>query len=204
LFGLVEGVIRQADEIGQRGVLIRRQAGDAAAHGDVRADLGGGIGYAQRLDPAPQVVGHLDRSIQVGHGQDDGELLAPVAGDGIPGTGQAIGHGVGHRLEAGIARLVSVGVVEILEPVDVHHDHRQRCPGADSPLPLLVDALVELPPVGDPGQRIQIGEFQQRSVGVLELPRPGVHQFHQLVLPALVRLQAEFEADVQQPDGQGG
>ena len=95
--------------------------------------------------------------------QQDGELLAAVAGDEVVPPQFAPRQTCGDRLEAGIAGRVAVAVVEPLEVIDVDHQEGERLAGLRAGTPLGTQSRVERAPVGDPGEPV---ELRQR----LELP----------------------------------
>ena len=65
--------------------------------------------------------------VHVGVGHQPRELFAPDPGDHIAGAGLR-GELVGDLGEDAVARLVTVGVVDPLEVVDVDHGQRERMP----------------------------------------------------------------------------
>ena len=94
------------------------------------------------LGGVAQALGELERAPRAGVGQDDRELVAahPV-GDVRAASGGP--DRLGQGLQALVAGLVAVGVVDRLEVVEVEQDQRQRHPGAAHALQLARDVLVE-------------------------------------------------------------
>ena len=62
-----------------------------------------------------------------------------------------------------------MAVVVCLEVVDIEHDQRQRGRFARGPAPFLVQKVVELASIGDPGEPVEARETQQHLVGFLQL-----------------------------------
>ena len=67
------------------------------------------------------------RSLTIGAGDDDDELVAAVAPDGGAGSAEHLGDLHEHN----IADLVAVGVVRNLQAIDVDHDHGMRDVGLE-------------------------------------------------------------------------
>jgi hypothetical protein len=67
-------------------------------------------------------------------------------------------HGARHALEKVVARHVAEGVVDLLEVVQVDHQHRARGAVARHPLGLPGRLLLETAPVGEPGQEVVVDE----------------------------------------------
>ena len=72
---------------------------------------------------------------------------------------------------------MAVGVVDLLEVVDVGHHDRQLAAVAGARLPQSVDAVLEPPPVGEPGQRVAAG------LGLRAFPQQLVAQAAQEAVP---------------------
>ena len=73
------------------------------------------------------LLGQLARALQVGLRQDHGELLAAVARGQIAALDR-LGQHLRHQTQHLIADLMAVGVVELLEMIDVGEQQRQRLP----------------------------------------------------------------------------
>ena len=107
------------------------------------------------MDPPEDAVGEPDRLgavFDLGH--QDRELLAPdprrqVAGAALGGEDAA------EADQAVVPRLVPEAVVDGLESVEVEHHQADRPPpGAPRALELLLEALVELTPIRQPGEGV--------------------------------------------------
>lgn len=103
--------------------------GDADADGDEGTDLRLGMGNVERLDLQPDFLRNQFCPLGVRAGQDAGELLAAIArrqvGRALDRAGQC---GADHR-DAAIPGGMAIGVVELLEEIDVKHDDRHPFPG---------------------------------------------------------------------------
>ena len=104
------------------------------------------------------------------------ELVAAVArGDVVVlGVGdERVGDLAQHR----VTGLVPVGVVDLLEVVDVEHEQADRRGQALRPRHLSLERLVEQPPVGEAGERVAGGQalVLTEQAGVAERER-GVHR----------------------------
>jgi len=73
----------------------------------------------------PDPFGHLDGGVERGIGQDGDELFAAVAGDEIGGA-KVVAQHAGEGLQHAVAHGVPVGVVDLLEVVQVEHEERRR------------------------------------------------------------------------------
>ena len=74
-----------------------------------------------------------------------------------------------HALEEVVARLVAEGVVDVLEVVQVDHEHGARGAVARHPLGLPGQLLLETPPVEEPGQEIVIDQVLEALRQLLAL-----------------------------------
>ena len=72
-------------------------------------------------------------------------------------------------LEHRVAGLVSVRVVDALEPVEVAHDARERLVQALGVLEHLVDALLEVPPIVEARERVGLRHVTQPLVRLEQL-----------------------------------
>src|ERR1019366_10559561 len=90
---------------------------------------------------------------------DDGELCAAEPAGRVRRTKKRLEQ-TAHVLEDQVAKGMAVGVVRILEMVEIHQDERDRPAVALSREDLLGEALVEVRAVPDPGEPVH-----QRSMG---------------------------------------
>ena len=77
-----------------------------------------------RLDGAAEPLGEALRPRQVGFGQDDDELLAAPARDGVP-LSRERGEKPAHRPQHHVASGMAEGVVDVLETVEVEQHERK-------------------------------------------------------------------------------
>jgi hypothetical protein len=114
----VEAVVGCLQQLFGAAFTVRAEAGDAeAARGQaVDAAL---VGDAQLADQGAHALGDCLGATTVGAWQDGGKLLAAVAGDAVLDPEQRFGQGAGDGLQTLVTGLVAVGVVELLEEVDV-------------------------------------------------------------------------------------
>ena len=83
-----------------------------------------------RLDEAlADALEHLDGLVAVEVGHDDDELLAAPAGDHVV-VAEDVLRDLGEHAQRPVAGLVAVGVVELLEVVEVGDRERERAPRA--------------------------------------------------------------------------
>ena len=85
--------------------------------------------------------------------EHDGELVAAEARDHrlVRARGAAA---AAHLAQQLVADVVAEGVVDLLEPVEVHEQHGRGAGGLQAPF----EALLEVQPVGQPGQRVVQGQ----------------------------------------------
>jgi hypothetical protein len=88
-------------------------------------------------------------------GEYDGELLAPVPGDGQR-VRQLVAQQLGECLQDGVTVVVAEGVVDRLEVVEV--DHEQPAAGGQR-----IEGLPQCPAVVEPGEGVGAGEVAQRG-----------------------------------------
>jgi hypothetical protein len=152
----------------------------AAALGAVERGVGGAHQLGERLHAAPErgrAARDHDRAAvtllqigQRGSGQvacvveggalhHQAELVSRQSSDQVPGTGSGGGdQHLGHALQGAVPGVVAGVVVDRLQLVDVAEHHRQRhvAVGGAGHGPL--QAFLEGAPVGQPGQRVLVGE----------------------------------------------
>src|SRR5262245_43024571 len=109
------------------------------------------------LDDIPDALGVLEGAGLRRVDEQDGELVAAVAGD----DGEAAGVGddeLGRLAQRVVAGAMSELVVDDLEVVEVEEHQGQRLAEARLPAGLLLDAHAEVAPVVDAGERILEGQ----------------------------------------------
>jgi hypothetical protein len=144
------------------GAVLRRHGNaDARVHGELMAAQLAGL-LDRIVDPLHQI-----RDIgRIGHrGLHDRKLVAaqPRHDVGFPETPSQPGR---HGLEQFVAALVSEGVVDALEFVEVQIEHRQPFAASDTPERLL-ELFAEKHPVGQVGQRIVVRQMRDPLFGQL-------------------------------------
>src|SRR5918992_4256322 len=105
-------------------------------------------------------LGKRHSCVQHRAGQQEHELLAPIAADAVDLARLAL-ENLRQLLEHGVAGLVAVGVVHTLELVQVGHDARD---GLVQPLPVfphLAQPLLDVPPVVEARQAVGLGHVAQ-------------------------------------------
>ena len=110
---------------------------------------------AERFEDAPRqglrILGGADA------GLDDGELVAAEAGEGI-GPAQEVAQAVGDLLDQLIARLMAIGVVDVLEAVKVEKEHGDPAFHASEPTEFAVEPLGEDEAVRQARERVAAEE----------------------------------------------
>ncbi|HEY5430138.1 MAG TPA: hypothetical protein VIK04_13560 [Solirubrobacteraceae bacterium] len=99
--------------------------------------------------------------------QDD-ELVAGQARQAVPGP-QHFGQARGDGHQQLIADLVTIGVVDRLELVQIHEEHRRRVARAAPALKRVAQALEHQRPVGQAGQCVVQSRFARLVRGVLQI-----------------------------------
>ena len=157
VLGSVHRAVGVVDEVVQ---LVAGLVGDGDAHGGgdpqlLRADLdrsgdglndslGDGLGGAGRQ--------HV--------GAEHQELVTADAHDGVPGP-YGCPKSVGHLHEELIADVVPVGVVDVLEAIEIDEQHAGVAEGVWRPFTESWPP-VELLPVRQPGERVEVGQLTNR------------------------------------------
>ncbi len=102
-------------------------------------------------------------------GQEDGELVASHPGHRVL-TAYRVDQPVADQLHQIITYGMAVGVVDHLEVVEIDEEHAHRLPDPPGSDQLLIDAVLEQAPVGQPGQRVVPGHVRDllEQVQVLE------------------------------------
>ena len=169
LLGRIQGGVGATDQGGN--VLVLQQLGDAEAHGDLQ--FAGGRAEAGRLDGLPGPLQGADGLVGLGPRQHDRDLLAAVTGHEIAFPGR-LAQDPRRAAQHFVAGLMSVGIVELLEMIDVPQDQREGPVAAAEFVQAGCDLVVEGPPVRQTGQGVGAG------FGSLHLHEPRL--FMELVL----------------------
>ncbi|MER3356778.1 MAG: hypothetical protein RLQ73_22850 [Hoeflea sp. D1-CHI-28] len=143
---------------------------------------------------------------------DHDEFLTAITGQQTAVVGKDVLDRHGQALQAFIAGLMAIGVVESLEVIDVDHQKRQVGPVPPGGGKAFVKNDVELAAVGKPGQGIGvgfggkglIGNPQQIVLGSNLLEKPGGDLFRlDLAKPVVDHLQDEG-SEKEEIDHEGG
>ena len=102
---------------------------------------------------APQTVGHVKGCVQRSLRQQHDELFASVTATDIVAALVAPDEQT-QVLQNRVAPLVTVGIVDALEVIDVYHDQAQGPLVTPPAPPFHADAVEELAPVVEPGERV--------------------------------------------------
>jgi hypothetical protein len=105
-------------------------------------------------------LGEVHRAEGAGGGEDDGELVAADAVAAVRGALRRADRRA-ERLEALVAGLVAVGIVDGLELVEVHEHERERLAGAPGALELAREVLLERAVVAQAGERVRHRDLRQ-------------------------------------------
>ena len=177
---MVEGLVGSQEQGFRAGFGAGDEGRDAAADGHL-AVMGTGMGHLQLGHAVAHALGDEGGAAQLGVRQDDGKLLAAVAGQEVAAPLHGLGHGRSHLLQAFVTGLVAVGVVEFLEEIHVAHDDGQLRALAHGAAPFPFQSLVEHAAVGHTGEAVHGGEALQLLVGRIQLARQhqqGVAHLH--------------------------
>src|SRR3954468_11687739 len=120
--GGVERVVGRADDRGRR-VAVGREHRDTGRERD--SQLQPGDRNRPMTDGVADALGGVARSLPAGLRQDDDELLAAVATDHVD-LADLVADAVGDLDHDRVAHLVAVGIVDLLEQVEVEHQDGQR------------------------------------------------------------------------------
>ena len=127
------------------------------------------MGHPEPADRLADLLGPPLRVRERRRRQDEHELLAAVPARDVPRPRRAAEQRAEARQDD-VARLVAEGVVEVLEPVDVEEDQRQRPVLALRAAQLPIERLLHVPAVEQPGQRVA------DRLAAQGLPEPDVRQ----------------------------
>ncbi len=128
------------------------------------ADIGEGGAHALRLGRGGSEV----RPRQNGR-----ELLAAEPAENTAGV-QFVGQRAGEQLQHAVAETMAVGVVDLLEVVEIEHQHRERIALEVFAVPgECVDGFEQRAAVGEAGQRV--GEREHALLHLLALLDDGQH-----------------------------
>ena len=181
VLGLEQRGVGVADQLVELGAILGKQ-GDADAGGQEQRGAGDlerrvqalqhGFGQARGLLRAAAVLA------------EQGELVAAQARHG-----QALAHrrqALGHLLEHLVAGAVAEAFVDVLEQIQVQQQHAAPRRALGAALQGVLHALVEQQAVGQPGQRVVVGQVVQLLLGLLHGADVGedrhiVGQFVELV-----------------------
>jgi hypothetical protein len=155
---------------------VPRRRPDARADGD--ADV---TGHDRHLgQQRPQLVRGRDGRVAFGLRQDHHELLSAVAADDV-GDPAAVVNALRDLAEHGVPGGVTVGVVDLLEVVDVEQQAGERPAVALRKRDRLLGAGVELATVEEPGQTVARGAVGEPVVDGLRAQR-GADARHELLV----------------------
>ena len=134
------------------------------AHAAFPAEFGpaGAEGHAERLvapvvegfEVAAQAVDGLAHLLLALALAEQHELVAADAGEEVVALGAGALEGVGHAHQGEVARGVAIGIVDVLETVQVEHQGVEPLPLALRRLRARVQVLHEAPPVVQPCERV--------------------------------------------------
>ncbi len=163
LLGLVQrGVSVAEDLVGSRATLL----GDG--HADVGREAHLGVAHLERgLDERQHRLGDAFGRQRRRHvGTEQHELVAAVADGAVVGPDRLDQPGR-HRDEELIAERGAMGVVDLLETLEVDEQDRDPSVAASSQLEHLVEAVAQEAPVGQSGEPVVVGEAVQRGPRLL-------------------------------------
>jgi hypothetical protein len=150
-----------------------REAGDA----DARAgNHGAAVGGERVLEVVQHLAGRQLRAIDVGGRQQHRELVAAQTRNRVGGA-QRAPQPRRHLLQHLIAGMMAVGVVDLLEAVQIDHEQRQPLFIAGRSQNGLLEAIVQQRAIGQVGEQIVVGQVGDALVGEVPLaPHRGVSQ----------------------------
>lgn len=151
--GFVEALIGPAGEVVEAFPVGMLRAAEAAGHGKsvrVRKERGAGYERAQLFPDCGELL-------RVRLRQDDQKLLPAPAAEDVVGA-DTVSDPVRDFAQNGVADIVSVGVVDRFEMVDIEHDDRKRGSGAGGQIVNVFQKFLAMTSVEDPGQFVGLGE----------------------------------------------
>ena len=98
----------------------------------------------------------------------DHELVTGQAGQAVTGPQQP-GQPLGDRHQQLVADLMAVGVVDLLEPIEIHEEHRRDLLRAPPRAKRVLEQLQHQHPIGQAGQGIVQRRFARLVRGILEI-----------------------------------
>ncbi len=105
------------------------------------------------LDHLAHLLGHRDGAVLVGIGQQQDELLAAEARDRID-LAQVAPQDLSDAFQDLVAFDVEVGIVVLLEVIDIEHHHGEFALEAHGALPFHLQHLLEVAPVEYAGELV--------------------------------------------------
>ena len=125
----------------------------AGRHADRLVPEHGDVPAQSLHDP----VGRDSGLVGIRLGKEDPELVPAYPREKVR-LADAMLHGARHAFEQVVARHVAEGVVDVLEIVQVDHEHGARGAVPRHPLGLTGQFLLETAPVGEPGQEVVVDQ----------------------------------------------
>ena len=162
MLGLVEAFVGQGDEV----VLGKTGAGGAGAgHADADGDP---VGFAAIVEDVffgglTNFFGDHQGLFDTGFRQDKDELLPPVAGDEVVFPDDGLGDATEFAQEK-ITGLVTVGVVEFFEMIDVRQQQGEGPFGADRPVDFRVEEVLKIAVIVNLGETVEVGQVFEQPV----------------------------------------
>lgn len=156
------GAIQRLVGIYEQGVdaaVVWRHFGHADRDGE-REWLALGRGQAHLGHSAADAFGHHRGAVGRGVGQQGGKFFAPQAAQQV-GIAQGMANGFGACADGHVARLVAVPVVDVLEVVDVDHEHGTGLAMAAAVVEQGRAAFKKRSAVEQPAERIACGQLAQ-------------------------------------------
>ena len=150
----------------------------------------------RRLEDAGDALGQLiGRRLARDVLAEDHELIAAQPCDGVA-CPEAVHEPARHLEQELVSGVVAEGVVDELEVVEIHEQHRSAAVDALGPFEPVVQALAQQGSVGQAGERIVQGLVTDVLLGALALDRVGQHVGHGLEKDHVVRAEIPARARV--------
>ena len=136
---------------------------------------------------------------RIGTGQQQHELLPAIAGHHVSRLANGLAQAVGHRDQAVVPLQMAVVIVEAFEEVHVQQQDGKLAVLLSRLLQDLLADVVEMAPVGQPGQRIPLGHGIELAGQGQVLVLTGHRQFEPAVEHPPARLQHDDETAHRHP-----